>query len=204
MPVLDFVREERPVRVAGRSYRVGPPTVGTVLLALGLLSDRLLAVVQAFANGKLDAETPLADLVSVFSGSPALPRVLATCVRDERGLAALDLAELDRGALQTITLAVLDLCDVERIAQSLSLSDALEQTSSGVQPIDYGFDVAAYNLVRVSRALDVTPQDLAAWSWEAFLTAQQALAVTEDQIKTLHAAPLTASDSIPGLVFGGP
>lgn len=204
MPVLDFVREERPVRVAGRSYRVGPPTVGTVLLALGLLADRALAVAQALADGKLDAETPLEDLVAVFSASPALPRVLATCVRGEDGLPALDLAELDKFSLQTLTLASLHLCDIERIVESLSLREALEQAKSGAQPLDYGFDVAAYNLVSAARALGVAPLDLTAWPWEAFLTAQRALAVTEDQLKTLHATPLTASDTIPGLVFGGP
>lgn len=185
--------------VAGRTLRVGPPTVAAVYRLLDTCGDILLATAEAASRREVFGEDDVEAIVALLAKRPAFADVLQHVVSDDRGLPVADLGAMHERDLVRIALTSLSLCDSAAIADEFDLIGAFQRAKAGEQitpPVD--FDPQAYSFVKIAQALGVDPHTLMGWSYEAYMAAREALSVTADDLRMLNARPLSPG-AIPGI-----
>lgn len=161
--IADFLATQEVVFVGGAGVRVGPPTVGTVYLALALYDAQILAAAKMVYRTGVDlGDDPTGALISVLVSRPeAARRVLMTCTEGLPASAGpADLARVARACIAS--------CDLTRLVQSLRLDAAIEVAEEGA-PEPAGVTAVEKALVRVAKEFGQPPHAVAEWPYLSFL-----------------------------------
>jgi hypothetical protein len=166
MSIRSFIRERRSVEVAGRRFTLTSPTLATVELFVSLFG---MEIEICLATHRKAVEKGIAPQIEGFVDVFVLDRARATRVLAT--VVETDVPERD-WKLKEIVIALLGLCDMRAIVESLGLTKPEEERALAM-PIE---GAQEEGVVRLARDFGVSPTEIMGWPYEAFLLACQTIA----------------------------
>ena len=199
MALTDFMSKRTVLLRGGRRIVCRPPTVESFLRFESIFQREIESTLRVRRRLRSLGPDPVAELLPIFlQDLPRVASVLSSCVELWDGAPG-DLEreiENDAGTAEAVALAVLQLCDVPRIASKFD--EDLPRA-----PED-GPSLSEQALVKVAETFALDPAAIMAWPYEQFVTVADCLAVLhppkDGAVATRHGIE---GLGLPGIAMGG-